>query len=65
MGNLEKSIYKVIFEIDMGVNVAQDEKRLNAAKEIAENQINFICWYSGMNKEKVLKAFERYINEQI
>jgi len=49
-----------------GYNVALEDvnKLLNKAKELEKQQIiDFGVWYSGMEQEKVKKAFERYKNE--
>lgn len=61
---LEQAIYSRIFAIDYGINTEFDGKRLDAAMDIAKDLMSFMVWYSGMSEEKILKAIERYINEQ-
>jgi hypothetical protein len=55
-----------ISEWQDGYNVALEDvnKLLNKAKEMEKQQIiDFGVWYSGMEQEKVKKAFERFKNE--
>lgn len=45
--------------------VVTDEE-IQQAKEMEKQQkysINFIMWYSGMDKEKIENAYKRWINE--
>jgi hypothetical protein len=37
--------------------------RIGAFKHGAEHVLNFAVWYSGMEKEKVRKAYDRYLRE--
>jgi hypothetical protein len=62
--SLKNGFYKPIFDIDNGVNTDQDEKRSLAAKECFEHLIDFVMWYSGMEREKIVKQYEKYINEE-
>ena len=61
---LEQGIYSRIFAIDYGLNTEFDGKRLDAAKDISKDIMGFMTWYSGMSEEKILKAIERYVQEQ-
>ena len=57
---IEKDIFELIFDIDMGANVKKDEKRYLAAKHIAKNQINFIKYHLGITEDEVLEAYVHF-----
>ena len=59
-----KFIYTQIFDIDNGRVVEQDEARFNAAQSIATEMLDFLSWYSGMPKEKLLSAYHRFNKEK-
>jgi hypothetical protein len=57
---LEKDIFELIFDIDMGANTKADGKRYLAAKIIAKNHIDFITYNWGISKEDILSAYMAY-----
>jgi len=61
---MKNGFYKPIFDIDNGANTEQDEKRSLAAKEYFEHMIDFVMWYSGMEREKIVKQYKKYINHE-
>ena len=50
---LFKNMYSIIFDIDNGVNVMQDEKRYNAAKQCAIRAVDEIL-------EELQKLWSKY-----
>jgi hypothetical protein len=57
---MEKEIFKVLT-----VNHPDQDAFVKAksAKEISEHVFKFVEWYSGMERQKIINAYNRYLKE--